>query len=387
MWIRRNYEKTLQEMVAQFPSIILTGPRQVGKTSTLLRIFPEYTYVSFDLPYNAAKAEESPESFLDEQGDKLIIDEVQYAPSLFSYLKVRIDSDRRPGRFLLTGSQHFSLMDNISDSLAGRCGILNMLGLSAAELVASGMPWQEPDFIWKGGMPELYARPEITPEYWHTSYLATYLERDVRNILNVGNLRDFDRFLRACAMRIGQLLSLSDLAKDVGVSPNTIKSWLSVLQTSGQIFLLEPYYRSLGKRLTKSPKLYFTDTGIAAFLLGFETSDSLHRSHFAGQFWENYVVLEYLKNLRESGKQPRMWFWRTQSGEEVDLIIEKSGEVLAIESKFSEQPGEKEVRGLKRFIQQMKGKARGFVACRTPQSYPISSDIEAVPARSLYRFF
>ena len=385
MWITRKYESTLQNMAKQFPALVVTGPRQVGKTSTLLKTFPEHAYLSLDLPYNAARAEENPEKFLREHGQDLIIDEVQYAPSLFRYLKVFIDSKRKPGRFLLTGSQHFQLMDTISESLAGRCGVLNMLGLSAAELKSSYFAFDEDTFIWKGGMPELQSRADITPEYWHTSYVATYLERDVRNILSVGNLRDFDRFLRACALRIGQLLSFSDLARDVGISPNTVKSWISVLETSGQIFLLEPYYRSLGKRLTKSPKLYFTDTGIAAFLLGFNSPESLFQSHLAGQFWENYVLLEYLKQVRGAGRQPRVWFWRTSNGEEIDLIIEHEGNIIAIECKLSERPGEKEARRLKSFSDYVNSQVQGIVACRTPESYPLTTGIEAMPVREIIK--
>ena len=387
MWITRKYEATLQDFATQFPAIVLTGPRQVGKTSTLLRVFPSYDYVSLDLPYNAAQAEENPEKFLADHADDLIIDEVQYAPSLFRYLKVHIDQDRRPGRFLLTGSQHLQLMDTISESLAGRCGVLNMLGLTAGEVFQVNLAVDEEALIWTGGMPELHARDEVTPGYWFTSYVATYLERDVRNILSVGNLRDFDRFLRACALRIGQLLSFSDLAKDVGISPNTAKSWISVLQTSGQIFLLEPYYKSLGKRLTKSPKLYFTDTGVAAFLLGFGSPGSLSHSPLWGQFWENHVALEYLKYTRGAGRQPRMWFWRTRMGEEVDLIIEHSGKILAIECKSTERPGEKDIRSLKSFASHMQGDVQSLVVCRTPKSYPLADGIQAFPVKNLSKLF
>lgn len=374
-------------MAKEFPALVLTGPRQVGKTTTLLKVFPNYAYISLDLPYNAALAEENPERLLTQHGHLLIIDEVQYAPSLFRYLKVAIDSDRQPGMYLMTGSQHFQLMDTISESLAGRCGVLNMLGLSGAELFTAHGGLNEDDFVWKGGMPELHARPDVTAEYWFTSYVATYLERDVRNILNVGNLRDFDRFLRACALRIGQLLSLSDLARDVGISPNTAKNWISVLETSGQIYLLEPFYRSLGKRLTKSPKLYFTDSGIAAFLLGFDSSDSLLPGPFGGQIWENYVLLEYLKKIRGMGKQPRVWFWRTRSGEEVDLVIEHAGQILAVECKMSERPGERDILGLKSFASHMPSQVQGVVACRTPKSYPLSSGIKALPVQDLAQLF
>src|SRR4030042_1120573 len=236
---------TLNTMARQFPAMLVTGPRQVGKTALVRYVFPDAEYLSLDLPSIAAQAESAPESFLRRHDRPLIIDEVQYAPSLFRYLKAVIDENH---------------------------------------------------YLFHGGYPELYASPSIDSSFWYGSYLTTYLERDVRNILNVGNLRDFDRFLRAVASRTAQILSYSDLARDVGIAPNTAKKWVSVLQASGQIFLLEPYFKNIGKRLVKSPKLYLCDTGLAAFLMGFENWEGIARHPVIGALWETHVVMKVVKH-------------------------------------------------------------------------------------------
>ena len=247
MWIARNYDSTLKALFAQFPAVVVTGARQVGKTALVQHVFPDLNYVSLDLPAMAVQAEKNPEAFFREHGPPLIIDEIQYAPSLFRYLKTMIDADRKPGRFILTGSQIFPLMEGISESLAGRCGMLSVMNLSADELYSfkGEKAYKDNDPLFYGGYPELHARPELDRHFWYNAYLTTYLERDVRNILNVGSLRDFDRFLRAVAARTAQILSYSDLARDVGVAPNTAKKWISVLQASGQVILLEPYFRNV----------------------------------------------------------------------------------------------------------------------------------------------
>ena len=234
------------------------------------KLFPDFSYVSLDIPALVEQAERSPESFLNSYQAPLIIDEVQYASSIFRYIKILVDQDKRARRFILTGSQNFLLMQGVSNSLAGRCGVLNMQNLAFSELRRTFPSIDAEEYLFKGGFPELYSMPKIDPELWFAAYLSTYLERDVRNVLSVGSLRDFYRFLRAVAMRTGQMLSYSDLARDVGIAPNTAKKWISVLHASGLVILLEPYYRSLGKRLVKSPKLYMCDTGLAAFLMGFE---------------------------------------------------------------------------------------------------------------------
>ena len=338
MWIDRKYEPTLQTLFDQFPVVVLTGARQVGKTALVQRVFPGFSYVTLDVPALAAEAEESPDTFLKRYPEPLIIDEIQYAPSLLRYLKIFIDRDKKPGRFILTGSQNFPLMQGISESLAGRCGVLNMFNLSLRELRDSSPHVHEEDYIVRGGYPELYSRPEIEPHFWYAAYLSTYLERDVRNILNVGSLRDFDRFLRAVAIRTGQILSYSELARDVGITPNTAKKWISVLQASGQVLLLEPYYRSLGKRLVKSPKLYMCDTGLAAFLMGFESWGALSQHPVVGALWETHIIIQAAKHFLAQGKRLPLWYWRIPQGAKVDLVIERGGQFIAVESKLSEHP-------------------------------------------------
>lgn len=385
MWISRKYEPTLKILFNQFPAVVLTGARQVGKTSLVCRVFPDLSYVSLDIPAKAAQAEQSPETFLKEHPEPLIIDEVQYAPSLFRHLKVCIDRDKRPGRFILTGSQHFLLMQGVSESLAGRCGILNMYNLSAGELAGI---FDENQYLFKGGFPELHSRQEVDPHFWFASYLSTYLERDVRNILHVGNLRDFDRFLRAVAARTAQTLSYSELARDVGIAPNTAKNWISVLQASGQVVLLEPYHRNIGKRLVKSPKLYVCDTGLAAFLMGFVTWESLARHSIIGPLWETHVVMQVVKHFSARGRNVPLWFWRTAYGDEVDLLIEQGGRFIAIEAKYSERPDQASIRGINS-LKKMYGEKSvhaGYVACRTDSRYPLSEDISAVPGSLIDRF-
>jgi predicted AAA+ superfamily ATPase len=385
MWITRKYERTLKALSEQFPSVVVTGSRQVGKTALVQKVFPDYTYVSLDIPAIAAQAEYHPEAFIKNHPEPLIIDEVQYAPSIFRYLKVAIDRNKNPGRFILTGSQHFLLMQGVSESMAGRCGIINMLNLSSREIREGLGAYSENDYLITGGYPELYARPEIDFHFWWPSYLATYLERDVRNILNVGSLRDFDRFLRAVAIRTSQILSYSDLARDVGISPNTAKKWISVLQASGQIVLLEPYYRNLSKRLVKSPKLYMCDTGLALFLMGFENFEAVNNHPVIGAIWETHVVMQVIKHFQALGKNRPLWFWRTIHGAEVDLLIEQGGRFIAVEAKFSENPDAKALKGmnaLKKFYGE-DSLIAGFIASRTENSYPLSEKVHAIPGSDI----
>ncbi len=368
MWIKRKYEQTLKTLAAQFPAVVVTGARQVGKTALVRRVFPDYNYISLDLPVSAEQAEKSPDAFLKAQPPPVVIDEVQYAPTLFRHLKANIDTDRTPGRFILTGSQNFPLMQGISESLAGRCGVLRMMSLSANEMEDSAATFEEKGFLFKGGWPELHARSDLDPHFWYAAYLSAYLERDVRNILKVGSLRDFDRFLRAAAIRTGQMLSYSGLARDVGIAPNTAKQWISVLQASGQVLLLDPYHRNLGKRLVKSSKIYLTDTGLASFLMGFDHWEAIERSPMAGPILETYVVMEVVKHFASAGRSVPLWYWRTAYGAEVDLLIEQGGRFIAVEAKFAENPGQADLKGFQA-LESFYGEnsmISGWLASRTP---------------------
>jgi len=381
MWIERHISKIVQNAFAQFPVVVVTGARQAGKTSLVRHLFPEADYVTFDIPREAEAARLDFAAFHRQHPDPLIIDEVQYVPEVLRHLKSVIDQDRRPGRFILTGSQDFSLMEGVTESLAGRCAVLSLPTLSLAEVDAQATTEKADLFCWRGGFPELWQRPDLDREMWLGSYLATYLERDVRNILNIGSLRDFDRFLRAAALRAGQLLSLSELAHDVGIAPNTAKSWISILETSRQIFLLEPYHSSAGKRLIKTPKLYFSDPGMLTYLLGFSDWEAVIRNAAWGAVWENLVISEVHKHFFNIGKRPPCWFWRTVQGEEVDLLVEVGPrQFLTVECKTASQI---EPRALKGFAGLEKSYGaeslkRAAVICRTEESYPLAQESRIV---------
>ncbi|MEO8678483.1 MAG: ATP-binding protein [Vicinamibacterales bacterium] len=302
---------------------------------------------------------------------------MQYAPEIFRHLKRAIDQDRRPGRFLVTGSQAFALMHGVSESLAGRAAILTLPTLSLEEVFPTPTIEQTDQFLWRSGYPELWQRPDLNRELWMGSYLATYLERDVRQALNVGDLRDFDRLLRAAALRAGQLLSYADIARDVGIAPNTAKRWLSVLAASQQIFLLEPYHRQRRKRLIKAPKLYFNDTGLLCFLLGFHNPTDLKAHAMWGAVWENLVIAEIRKRSQAMPSPPSFWFWRTAQGDEVDLLIETAPDTFAaIECKTAERVTAADLKGVRRLADEYGDAAiaSARVVCRTAIPYPLDAD-------------
>jgi predicted AAA+ superfamily ATPase len=342
MWIYRDISPVLQTLSEVRPAVLLTGARQAGKTSLLERAFPDHAYVSLDLPSAAEEAEENGEAFLAKHSTPLIIDEVQYAPRLFRYLKHAIDQRRDvAGQFLLTGSQKFSLMQGVSESLAGRISIVELHSLSLTELerhtgqsATSELLWQ---WLFAGGYPELYAR-SLEPTRFYSDYVTAYLERDVRQVLNVRSLRDFDRFLRLCAIRTGQLVSANALAAEVGISAATARSWLSVLEASSVIVLLEPYYANLGKRLVKTPKLYFADTGLACFLAGFRSVRDLRDSALLGAFFETLVLGQIIRWFTNRGERPLVYFYRDHQGNEVDFVLPIGERLRLVEAKLSEAP-------------------------------------------------
>lgn len=385
MWIRRQLAGEIASLARSFPVVVLVGPRQVGKTSLLESTFAELPFVPLDLASNAEMAETRPEEFLATYPPPVVLDEVQYAPALFRHLKAAVD--RRAGEkglFLLTGSQNYALMQSVSESLAGRAAVIPFHGLSGQEweaaLFRERHSWRE--LLWRGGFPGLWAEGDAGPsrDRWYQGYVATYLERDVRNLLNVGNLRDFERFLRAVAARAAQLLNMADLGRDVGISPSTVRQWLSVLQASGLILLLEPYHRSLGKRLVKSPKLYWTDTGLVAFLLGFSSAEALWQNNAsAGALFENYVVGQWLRWRDWSEPSAQLWFW-ADAKHEVDLVVERNGLLHPIEVKLSEKPDARDQRGIGAF-RAMYGElaAPGWVACTAERPFDLAPDLTAAP--------
>lgn len=342
-YILRGIEKHIREAADHFPGIVLSGPRQTGKTTLFSHLFPSHLYVSLDRPILAEQAELDPESFLRNHPPPLIVDEVQYAPKLFRHLKSTIDASRtKKGQFLLTGSQKFNLMQNVGESLVGRVVLFELEGMSAKELInASIIQTMDTEtienLIVKGGFPELWADPKMRYERYLDSYIGTFLERDVKQVLNVGSLRDFERFMRACALRTGQILNKSDLARDVGVSVPTISGWISVLESLGQITLLEPWFGNLTKRLTKSPKLYLNDCAIACRLIGL-SKHQISSYPQIGSLWETLVFSEIRKQLSFAGIHGKLWFYRDQSQIEVDFILEQGHELTLFECKWTDQP-------------------------------------------------
>src|SRR5713101_3831418 len=385
MWIPRAVEPRLQRSAKTRPVVLLTGARQTGITSTFLRLFPKHAFVSLDLPTEAEQAEKEPERFLQRNPPPVIIDEVQYAPGLFRHLKVAVDAHRtRNGQFLLTGSQKFTLMKNVSESLAGRADIVELETLSLAEIQAA-LPQTTPEtIIVRGGFPELHANPDIDHVAFYNSYLATYLERDVRSLANVGNLRDFERFLRACALRSANLLNKADLARDVGIAPSTANHWLSTLEASGQVVLLEPWFSNPTKSIVKSPKLYLADTGLLCALLNIRTEDALHQSPAAGAIWETFVFAQLRSRERRAGRVGSLFFWRDRT-REVDFVVDVGGRLDLFEAKWTELPGDGDTVNLN-FARTVVGKSRvtgGAVISRTPNSFPLSSGFRALPASEL----
>jgi len=383
MWIQRNIASIILKVSKQYPVMLLTGARQVGKTTLLTRLFNEYDYVSFDLPSIAEQAETNPQLFFSKYNKHVILDEVQYIPEIFRYLKHEVDKDPQKGRFILAGSQNFALMKNITESLAGRCAVLQLYPLSYSEIHAVKQydNTTDIDFILKGGYPKLWSEPQTVKEIFFSSYIATYIERDVRNIINIGKIRDFERFFRALAIRSSQIVSYSDLARDVGVAVSTIKEWMSVLWASNQIFFLEPYYRNLGKRLIKSPKVYITDVGLLCFLLNIKDHDDLMHSPLLGQIWETYVVCQLMIQYSFKGLKAGMYYWRTRDGSEVDVIMEHGGKIIALEIKFSEFVKGNEVTSLKNLIATIKKEHIHYagVIARTSHRYTIDDIINVMP--------
>lgn len=347
-YIHREIEPRLKKLIRKFPSLALTGPRQSGKSTLLKKVFSKtHQYVSFDDPLTRQQAVSDVRFFLDQFKGAVIFDEIQYVPELLSYLKVRIDEDRgKMGRFILTGSQKFALIKNLGDSLAGRICLLTLLPFSRDELkhapvLRAKMADYQSAFLLaclRGSFPELNVRKNIDFQNWYGSYIQTYLERDVRTIFNIGSLREFQRFLQLLAVRCAQVLNLSSLSNDLGVSVNTIKNWLSVLEASQIIYLLQPYYQNFGKRITKNPKLYFLDCGLVCYLTGIRDKRYLLNGPMAGPLFENYVIQETVKACSAAGQVANLFYVRTHNDLEVDLIIEKGMALFPFEIKLTKSP-------------------------------------------------
>lgn len=329
----RQAESTLRELLAWYPVVAITGPRQSGKTTLARRVVSDKPYVNLEALDQREYASSDPRGFLGQFADGAVLDEIQNVPSLFSYLQTVVDEGVRPGSFVLTGSQQFGLRDGIAQSLAGRVGLVELLPFSLAEVPAGEASLNA--VLCRGNYPRIVA-DGVPPKLWLADYIGTYLERDVRRLLNVRDLSSFQRFLRTCAGRSGQLLNLSALAADCGITHNTAREWLSVLEASYIVRLLQPYHRNFGKRLVKTPKLYFLDTGLAAWLLSVSTPEEMSVSTFRGPLFETLVVTEILKARLNRRREGGLYFWRDSNGHEIDLLVEAGGKLFPLECKAGE---------------------------------------------------
>ena len=331
--IERTITAKLQRMTTLYPIVLLTGPRQSGKSTLLREKFPEYQYVSLEDLDNRAFALDDPRGFLDTYPDKTIIDEAQYAPNLFSYLQTHVDLADKEGMYILSGSQNFQLMEQISQSLAGRVAILELLPFSRDEIKSVGLlPKTIDEEIFTGAYPRLFDK-EMHPTEYYPYYIKTYVERDVRQLKNVSDLGMFVKFIKLCAGRIGQLLNYSSLANDCGISVSTAQAWLSLLETSYIVYRLRPDFNNFSKRLIKSPKLYFHDVGLACSLLEIKDAKQLGNHYLKGGLFENYVINVFLKRSYNRGEMPQLSFWRDNKGKEVDLLETVENKQFAYEIK------------------------------------------------------
>ncbi len=347
--IRRTAHQTLRRLSRGFPVVALTGPRQSGKTTLARAAFPRKPYISLEDPDIQALAESDPRGLLARFPDGAVLDEAQRAPRLFSYLQTRVDADRRPGLFVLTGSQQFGLLSRITQSLAGRVGLVHLLPFSIAELrEAERLPDSLELLLSRGCYPPLYDRDLETGD-WFASYITTYVERDARQLVNVRDLSAFQRFLRMCAARTGQLLNLSSLAADCGITHNTASSWISVLEASYIIHLLRPHHRNFNKRLVKAPKLYFCDAGLAAWLTGVRDPDQLAFHPQRGPLFETLVVSEFLKGCFNRGAPSNLSFWRDSKGQEIDLLLEDGEAATPVEIKSGQTIQPESMEGIRRW--------------------------------------
>lgn len=345
--ITRQMSQLILEAATQYPVVAVTGPRQSGKTTLCRKLFPEYIYVNLEKPDTRQFAKEDPNGFLAQFTHPVILDEVQRVPELFSYIMPLVDERQKMGEFILSGSQNFHLQEAISQSLAGRCSTLKLLPLSHREInekpnhdifqlgneeVTTGNAISAFEQIFRGGYPPIYDR-NIKPVNWYAQYTQSYLERDVRSLVNVGDLETFERFLRLTAGRSGQILNMDSLASDAGVSPVTAKRWLSLLTASYIIFMLKPHSKNFNKRLIKTPKLYFYDTGLLCYLLNIRSAGDLELHSQRGAIFETYIISELMKSSFNAGVEPPLYFWRDSQGHEVDLLIENGEKLLPIEIK------------------------------------------------------
>jgi uncharacterized protein len=402
-YIDRSLEPAVRKAARDFPAVILAGPRQSGKTTLLRHLFREtHRYISLEPPDVRAAATDDPRSFLELNQPPVILDEVQYVPGLMPHIKERIDKCRgKTGQYLLTGYRSLHLSEKITGPLGGRATMLQLLPLSYREVAKTphaNFPWEKGarterhNYIFRdlwesflnGGYPEIAANPKRDVARWHASYVQAYLDRDLRSLRQIGDLTQFHMFLRALAARSAQLLNITDLARDLGLAVNTVKAWISVLEATCQIFILRPYFRNVGKRLVKTPKVYFADVGTLCYLAGLKDAEHAMSGPMGGAIFETAVVGEIMRRLSGRGERPHLYFWRTSTGVEVDLIVETAGKLIPIEIKMSTTPDRSMARNIVSFRKDLYGQSeKGFVIHPGDVTLPLVPGAVALPFADL----
>lgn len=383
MLLTRTAEKELRTLAGQFKAVAVVGPRQSGKTTLVRMAFPDKAYVSLENPDTRRFAIEDPRGFIAGYPDGAILDEIQRTPDIFSYLQQVLDENKGKGRFIITGSNNFLLQENISQSLAGRVGYLYLLPLSINELPKHNLSVNEQ--IHKGFYPAIYEQEGQTDvSKYYLNYIRTYIERDVRLIRNVTDLYTFERFLRLCAGRTGQLLNMNSLAVETGVDNKTIGAWLSVLEASFVVFRLQPYHKNYNKRIVKMPKLYFYDTGVASALLGIENPDQLALHPFRGGLFENMIIVDFLKSRYNKGKPNNLYFWRDSLGTEIDLLVEKANSLLPIEIKSGQTITDDYFKSMSAWLR-ISGMEKGWVIYAGDEKQVRSNGITVLPLNEMER--